>query len=113
MKMSLLELLASITSNMRQPIKFVEFYWQVSPAFSAGSYIATFSPSTSNTNGAKVPDGYKFICWIQLTSVNWVGSLYTPDPVKEACAVWTVTAKAASSDHRIVGTAMYIREDLA
>ena len=98
--------------SAKYPIKTVLFGWVCSPAFSAGSrLIADASPSNS-INPSDVPSGYTFVCWVQLTSVGWVGAPYMSSPNSVTSNIWSPTQKPATSGTSITGLALYIRSDL-
>ena len=49
-------------------------------------------------------DGYTFLCWVQVSTIGWIGSAYPEIPMSKSTTVWSTT-----SGGRILCTALYQR----
>lgn len=52
-------------------------------------------------------DGYKFLCWAQVATNGWVGSVYPSAPLSATCAMWTASS-GLSGTGNIDCLALYI-----
>lgn len=102
--------LAEITSR-KNPIKVVQYGWWVSPTAAAGTRLLQ-NASPSNSTTPTEPQGYTFLAWVQFASIGWVGAIYPSGPLNKATDIFTATAKPSTSGVSVIGTALYVRNDL-
>lgn len=112
MNVSLKELVKKILTNMKSPIKVVQYGWVASPSFSAGSRLLQDASPANSTSPNSEPSGYTFLCWMQFASNGWVGAPYAAAPTSSVTDIWSPTAKSTTSGTSIYGVALYIRDDL-
>lgn len=62
-------------------------------------------------------NGYKFLCWLQPSTVAWVGSVYVTNTELAQSVMWLAINKVGEwkvlGDGRVDVSALYIRNDLA
>lgn len=66
---------------LKPPVHIEIVFAEISRAF-AGNVKVT-APSV---------DGYQFLCWAQVATNGWVGSVYPATPNTAACDMWNATS---------------------
>ena len=57
----------------------------------------SMAPNSNVNVTAPTVTGYTFVCWVNISTQGWVGSLYFEDPGAQTTKVWCASAIAGGS----------------
>lgn len=94
--------------------------WQKTKAPIATRRIQVNLPTTGQPRAeisAPNVSGYKFLCWLQPSTISWVGSCYVTNTGGQSTVMWLAISNGGEwkvlADGRVDISALYIRNDLA